>query len=249
MTAEELVPLVWLPARRGSLQPELLAASRTFGRIPYVIAPDFAVLLGEVAAGRPVLVLQNLGIESLPQWHYAVVVGFSPVDGELILRSGEDRRRVMAAKLFMRTWARSGRWGMIALSPGELPATGDDARYLAAVAAMEATGHLDEAMAGYEAALSRWPDSSLAYLGLGNSLLQSGEAAAAVDRYRRALALAPDDLAVLNNLASVLADQGACHEAAGFLGRAERLAPADSPLLDALADTAREIAGCRETSR
>lgn len=244
VTADELVPKVWLPARRGSLQPELLAASRQYGRIPYVIAPDFAALLAEVAAGHPVLVLQNLGISAAPQWHYAVVVGFSPDDGDLILRSGTDRRRVTPAKLFLRTWQRSDYWGMIALAPGALPADDDAGRYLSAVAAVEATGHLDEAATAYRAALERWPDSSLAHLGLGNTLLAMGRPGAAADRYRRALDADPDDVAVLNNLASVLVMLGRCSEAAGLIGRAEDLAPEGGALRRALADTRQSVADC-----
>lgn len=248
VTPDELVPLVWLPGRRGSLQPELLAASRRYGRIPYLIAPAFGALLAEVAAGRPVLVLQNLGIAAAPTWHYAVVVGFSPGEGEVILRSGEDPRRVTPAKLFMRTWERSERWGMLALEPGELPADDDAGRYLRAVAAMEATGHLAEAVVAYRAALSRWPHESLVYVGLGNSLLGLGRPAAAADEYRQALALAPGDVTALNNLANALVMLGRCGEAAGLLERAEMLEVADSPLRAALDDTRREVAGCRAES-
>lgn len=249
VSGDELVPLVWLPGRRGSLQPELLAASRQYGRIPYVIAPEFGALLAEVAAGRPVLVLQNLGIAAAPSWHYAVVVGFSPREGEVILRSGVDRRRVTPAKVFMRTWARGDRWGMIALPPGQLPAGDDAGRYLRAVAAMETTGHLEEAIAAYRAALSRWPDESLAYLGLGNSLLGLGRPAAAADEYRRALALAPGDVTILNNLANALLRLGECGEAGDLVERAALLTPDDSPLRAALDDTRREVAGCRMAPR
>lgn len=249
ITANELVPLVWLPERRGSLQPEMLAASRRYGRIPYLIAPDFGALLAEVAAGHPVLVLQNLGIGPVPLWHYAVVVGFSRDDAEVILRSGEDRRRVTPAGAFARTWRRSDNWAMITLAPGELPAGDDLARYLRAVAAIEATGHVEEAATAYRAALGRWPDSHLAHLGLGNSLWALGRADDAAGQYRRALALAPDDMTVLNNLASALATLGDCDEAADLIGRAEGLAPPGSPLAGNLADTRREVAACAEVSR
>jgi hypothetical protein len=145
--AGELIPKVYVPARHGSLQPEMLAASRAYDRIPYVIAPDFAALIAEVAAGRPVLVLQNLGVAAVPVWHYAVVIGYSADAGEMILRSGMDRRRITRAKLFARTWQRSGNWGMIALRPGELPASAEPARYLRAVAAVESIGRFDLAAA------------------------------------------------------------------------------------------------------
>ena len=51
-------------------------------------APRLADLLQEVAAGHPVIVLQNLGLEWIPVWHYSVVIGYDLSRGQLVLRSG-----------------------------------------------------------------------------------------------------------------------------------------------------------------
>jgi hypothetical protein len=51
--AEALVREVYAPALRGSLQPELLGATRRHGFIPYVIEPDAGALVAELAARRP----------------------------------------------------------------------------------------------------------------------------------------------------------------------------------------------------
>ena len=253
VSAEDLVPAVWLPERRGSLQPEIMAASRRHGRIPYLVEPDFGALLAEVAAGHPVLVLQNLGFGPIPVWHYAVVVGFSPERGEVILRSGTERRRVTAGRVFARTWGRSDHWAMIALTPGELPAGQDATRYLRAVAAMEATGHPEEAVAAYRAALGRWPASGLAHLGLGNALWTLGRPDEAAREYRAVLALAPGDLTALNNLAAVLVTLGNCGEAADLIERADELASSggviDERLRESLVDTRRAVAACAERPR
>ncbi|HEY3517213.1 MAG TPA: hypothetical protein VGL98_09230, partial [Gammaproteobacteria bacterium] len=61
--ADALTPEVYAPGLRGSLQPELLGATRRHGFIPYVIEPEPSALAAELAARRPVLVLQNLGLE------------------------------------------------------------------------------------------------------------------------------------------------------------------------------------------
>ena len=58
---EALKSRVYIPDREGSLPIEMLAATRGYKRIPYLINPDITALLGELQAGRPVLVLQNLG--------------------------------------------------------------------------------------------------------------------------------------------------------------------------------------------
>ena len=82
----DLVDQVYLPARQGSLQVEMLAAPRRHGLVGWQMPANYDALLREVAAGRPVLVLQDLGIWPFTKWHYAVVVGFDYESGELYLR-------------------------------------------------------------------------------------------------------------------------------------------------------------------
>ena len=62
VSLEEIVDRVYLPGRQGSLQFELMAATRTEGRLPYVIDASLAAVWRELEQGRPVLVLQNLGV-------------------------------------------------------------------------------------------------------------------------------------------------------------------------------------------
>ena len=88
VTPEELVPQVYLPQRKGSLQAEMLAATRRNGLLAYRLTPELSDLLTEVAAETPVIVLQNLGLSWYPVWHYAVVVGYDLDQQQIILRSG-----------------------------------------------------------------------------------------------------------------------------------------------------------------
>ena len=55
---DDLVDQVYLPKQHGSLQIELLAATRRADRIPYRFEPTLVALRAELDAGRPVLVLQ-----------------------------------------------------------------------------------------------------------------------------------------------------------------------------------------------
>ena len=66
-TPEALVPVVYIPARKGSLQVEMQAAPRKFGRLSYLLSPNMDSILAELDAGRPVLVLHNYGLPMLPQ--------------------------------------------------------------------------------------------------------------------------------------------------------------------------------------
>ena len=213
VTPDILAGKVYLPERQGSLQLELVATARRYQRLPYVLDPGLVALLPELAAGRPVLVLQNLGLRSFPVWHYAVVIGFDTQRNEIILRSGETRRRVMRAAEFLRTWELADYWAMLTLRPGEIPMRPDATRYVQAIAALESGGHFETATAFYKGALARWPDNSLAMFGLGNSYYAQGDLTTAEVVYRRLLAIRPGHAAARNNLAQLLADRGS-HAAA-----------------------------------
>ncbi|HSN70597.1 MAG TPA: PA2778 family cysteine peptidase [Steroidobacteraceae bacterium] len=212
-TPAALSPLVFLPVRGGSLQVELKAAARRFDRLPYQIEPHPGAILEQLADGRPVLVLQNLGLASRPVWHFAVVVGYDLDRDELVLRSGTDERLTMSARSFLRSWDRADRWALVIVEPGELPARARADRYLEAAAGLEAAGRRTAARHAYQRAVSAWPDESLPWLGLGNLAYFEGDLAAAVAAYRRAVEQSPRDAAARNNLAHVLAESG-CIEAA-----------------------------------
>jgi tetratricopeptide (TPR) repeat protein len=209
----DLVSRVYLPDREGSLQTELVAATRRYARLPYPIDPDLADLLAELQAAHPVLVLQNLGFGFYPVWHYAVVIGYLPDDDAVVLRSGITRRLVMPAGRFLRTWRLAGYWALVILRPGELPARPAAATYLKVAADLESVGETQAAALAYGAAVTRWPDNATAWLGMGNTYYQAGKLSAAEASYRRAVGVDPGYLPAWNNLAEVLAERG-CHNTA-----------------------------------
>jgi tetratricopeptide (TPR) repeat protein len=204
----DIVDKVYLPGRQGSLQLELLAATRTEGRLPYLIDGNLAAVWRELESGRPVLVLQNLGVAAIPSWHYAVIVGIDAERGEVVLRSGTEERRVTPIRTYLHTWRRSGYWGMVVLEPGELPASVDRARYFEAVAALEEAGRVEDAAAAWQAALREWPGDTVALFGLANARFALQDFAAAEAAYRDLLERDSSLLAARNNLALVLAEQG-----------------------------------------
>lgn len=252
-TPDELTPLVFLPARKGSLQPELVATVRRYQHIPYVIDPDLGALLAEVASRRPVLVLQNLGASWYPIWHYAVVVGYRPETDQILLRSATTKRKVVDAKRFLNSWQLAGSWGFVVLNPGELPVRVDADRYLQAVTVFESTGQYAIALAAYQAALTRWPTDTRAQFGAANSLLGLGRAAEATVLYQRLLAAQPNHVAALNNLAEALAAQSCTGQAVAVMERAIALPdvpPALMPLLEKTrADLRRRNEATRQDAR
>jgi hypothetical protein len=237
---EDLVPKVYLPGRKGSLQVEMLAATRTSGRLPYVLDSTLSALVDELQAGRPVIVLQNLGVSMIPRWHYAVVVGVDGADDTVVLRSGTEERRLTPMDLFLRTWKRGDFWAMTVLRPGELPSNVDRARYLATVADLEQVGMLSAASASWRAALQRWPDDAVARFGLGNTLLSLDQPEEAERVYRELIAARPDLVIARNNLAMALHRQGRYVDA--MLEVDEALLGTDNPvLIEELLDSKREI--------
>jgi hypothetical protein len=204
--ADDLVDEVYVEELRGSLQPELLGATRRHGFIPYVIEPQPSALLAELAASRPVLVLQNLGVDRVPVWHYAVVVG---IEGDqVILRSGTEQRRVEGGARFLRSWRRGSNWAFVALRPGELPASATPGPYVRALAAAELMLEQAAAERGYRAALERWPSDELVLFAAGAQRQAAGDYDDAEALYRRLLAAAPEHAVARNNLANLLAAQG-----------------------------------------
>ena len=200
---------VYVPARKGSLQVEMLAGARRHGLLAYELAPELKDVLAEVAAGNAVIVLQNLGLfASRPYWHYAVIIGYDLQTKEIFLHSGATARRAMKFGLFEFLWLDGGRWSMVALAPGRLPASAHEERMATAAAALERTGHAAEAHLAYTALLQRWPDSLVGWMGLGNTAYALGQSAEAEAAFRKATTAHPLAAAAFNNLAQVLAEQG-----------------------------------------
>lgn len=245
---DELAPAMYLPARRGTLQAELLATIRRRGGLPYVIATDANALLEELRAGRPVLVLQNLGLEEVPLWHYAVVIGIVPERNRVLLRSGNQYRKTLSLQRFMQTWDRASRWGLVVLKPGELPADPDPIRFLRAAASLESIGLNVNAHAAYSAALVRWPAHPIALLGLANTELALGHHGRAASLYRRLLAQDSDNAIARNNLAETLAGLGCYDAALKEIERALALPKPTGALRTALEETYRQIAAAAPES-
>ncbi len=203
----ELVDRIYVPGLEGSLQVELLAATRHFQRIPFRVPGELEAVLAEVVAGRPVLILQNLGLPSRPTWHYAVVIGYDRDRGEILMRSGEEPVQVTRLQPWMRQWDWASRWAMVALRPGELPVHRDFALVVRALADFDdhAPGHLR--LQAWQSATRYWPQEALTWMGAGNAHHTLGALAEAANSFERALHIQPDYWPARLNLATVLEEQ------------------------------------------
>jgi tetratricopeptide (TPR) repeat protein len=239
-TPETLTPLVYLPGRRGSLQIEMQAAPRGFDRISYTLAPNLDAITAELDAGRPVLVLHNYGLPIWPRWHYAVVVGYDPATQKLLLRSGRKQRQQLSARNFMRAWDNGGRWAIVMLKPGDLPAQADRRTYLAAASAFERVAKPASAQQAFDAAVRTWPGDAFAWIGRGTAQYRAGKLPEATADYRQALNIDSSLAGARNNLAMTLLDQGCPAAARREIDRIDAGALSGA-MRDAVQDTRTQI--------
>jgi tetratricopeptide (TPR) repeat protein len=234
---EDLVDEVYTPSRKGSLQMAMIGATRRHGRLAYEIS-GLESIFQEIAAGHPVIILQNLGLSWYAVWHYAVVVGYDSGEEMVILRSGTNSRKLMPFGVFEKTWARSNHWGLLVLNPDELPAMAVEESYVKSVIGLEKARQFEAAIVGYHAALARWPQSLAARMGLGNSYYAIKNLTNSEEAFREAVRLHPHAGVAYNNLAQVLLEQGREHEALAAVRKAISIG---GPFKTAYEETLREI--------
>lgn len=232
-----MVAKVYIPERRGSLQAEMVSAARGYGMVAYPLAPRLDALLAEIAAGNPVLVFQNLGLDWLPRWHYAVVIGYDLNEKNLVMRSGTTERRVTPLATFERTWSRAGYWAQVILPPGHLPATVEPLPYLNAVHALEASGEERLALNAYRVAAEEWPEDPSVLMAWGNAEYAAGYLRQAETAFHWVITLQPRTADAWNNLAYVLAARQCGREVRLAIECAMALAPGDKNIRD----SAREL--------
>ncbi len=240
VTQEDMVDQVYTPGREGTLQPDVIAAMRRNGRLA-VPVDTMRELLGEIAAGRPVLVFQNLGLEIIPRWHFAVAIGYDLDAGELIMHTGTRDYRPVALRTFEHTWRRGGYWALVALKPGEMPVAAEEMEVVRAAAGLERVSRHGDAVVAYEAILGRWPLSFPAWMGLGNARYAMKDLAGAEQAWRDAIAADLTNSApAWNNLAYALQALGRRGEAIEAARTAVELGGPDDPNYRATLD---EISG------
>jgi tetratricopeptide (TPR) repeat protein len=202
-----LAERAFVPGLQGALQAEMLAATRAQGMLATELPPSLDALRAELADGRPVVVLQNLGLSFAPRWHYAVLTGVDVRASEVVLHSGDTPSLAMPLDTFDRTWARGGRWAFAVTPPDRMAAAAEEAAAVRAVAGLE---RVDAAGAtrAWEALVARWPNSRLGWFGRANRLLADGDPRGAIGAYRAALAVDPGFADAWNNLARALEASG-----------------------------------------
>ncbi|WP_245184791.1 PA2778 family cysteine peptidase [Halomonas salinarum] len=220
---DALIPQLFLPNRQGSVQPEMLATTRRQGRTPFVLDNDIESLIETLDAGQPVVVMQNLSLPIAPLWHYAVAIGYDLDANTMRLHTGFTPNEDMQLSTFDATWARSDRWAMVALPPGEIPPGISAQGALNAISDAERVQGAEALLKSWEALVQRWPGLAMGWFGLGNARYSSGDRAGAADAFRFATLHDPTLAAAWLNLGLTLHGLDQAQEARKALEQAADL--------------------------
>ena len=196
---EQIAPEVMTPKKGGTLQEDMISASRREGMMAVRI-DGMESLVREIAAGHPVIVFENLGLNWYQQWHYALIYGFDFRNQDLLQHSGHDKADHVDMSVFERSWKLSDYWGLVILPPGEIATAASEIENVKAAAGLEQAAHEDEAALSYHAILERWPKSLGALVGLGNIAYKKKDFKEAVSILKEAQRAHPDSEMVAHNL-------------------------------------------------
>ena len=243
VTQDEVAKMTFTPGRDGTFRTDMQTAALRYGRLP-VRLKNLDAVLRELAAGRPVIVFQNLGLSIWHVWHYAVLTGYDINRNAITMHSGKDETETIGIHLFERTWHRGDNWAMVVLPPDTLPVAAEQRDVLEAAAGLERVKNYDAAASAYRAIAARWPRNWAARFGLGNMLFARNEFTAAEAAYRDALAIKPEEADVWNNLAYALARQGRRQDAIDAARHAVSSASGDKK---AYRQTLAELSGTPQT--
>ena len=185
VSPERLADEMYTPELKGSLQNDLIGTARRNGMMAIPIY-DFTNLFSEVTSGHPVIILENLGLSWVPQWHYAVVVGFDLRNEEIILHSGHEAFSHESLKVFENSWRLADYWGLVIMPAGEL------------------AHKWVEAELSYHRILIKWPQSLVALIGLANINFARGNLKEAKSFLKSALRFHPESEAAKHNLVVII---------------------------------------------
>jgi tetratricopeptide (TPR) repeat protein len=196
---EELSSQVYTPGMKGTLQTDMITATRRQGLIAIPIN-DLESLFKEVRAGHPVIVFENLALSWWPQWHYAIVFGYDLSRETVLMHSGPEKNKEWDIRKFERSWKLGDYWGLVVLTPEELSASANELTHANAAVGLEQMGRKEEALIAYKMMLNRWPTSLTALIGLGNLAFEQKNYAESIRYLKRAAKEHPTSVPARHNL-------------------------------------------------
>ena len=197
---DKISPQVYTPGMKGTLQTDMITATRRQGLLAIPI-DNLDSLLREVKSGHPVIVFENLALNWWPQWHYALVFGYDLSAQTVTMHSGPEKNKVWDIRKFERSWKLGDYWGLVILPVEKLSTTASELVHANAALGLEQIGKKENALIAFKSMLSRWPTSLPALIGLGNLEFEKKNYKQSVTYLEIAAGAHPTSDAVRNNLA------------------------------------------------
>jgi len=110
----ELRQEMYVSKLHGTLPMDLFLTAQNHGLKAQMVHGDAALLQSELNAGRPVLILLNLGYEILPVDHFIVITGFDTERQGFYAHSGEKANQFFPMKKLAREWGKADNWALAA---------------------------------------------------------------------------------------------------------------------------------------
>lgn len=218
-TRPERFESVLTPDGSGILTDDLQAATAALGWLAHALKGDLATVERQLAGGRPLIALIEVGSD---RHHYVTVVG--RVGGRIVYHDpAVSPYRTMSEEAFLVAWAGGGHWAMLVLPRSGTPPVGPGPAGGSAP---------DRAAPGHAAAngpvASREDDSNCAAtVDRAVRLARGGALDEAERRLRSANAACPADAVALRELAALRLRRGRPAEAAGLARGSVERDPAD----------------------
>lgn len=231
VSPEQIAPMTFVPGLDGSLQIEMVAATRQLGMVAYAQQGNLALLLSLVANNVPVIVLQNNSINLFPQWHYAVVIGYDLDTQQVTLHSGVTAFHTLNLATFERTWQRGQYWMLAMLPPTSTDPLLAPFVYTKACQDLLDTGQSEAGIEALKSAIKQWPEYWLSYFLLANHYL-AHDPQEAVKWFAQGENYGNHEVSYLNNYAYALGKLQCFAQAESLIKQALILAPHDENVLD-----------------
>lgn len=106
---------MYLPRLRGTLTLDMMLYPERVGYQARAYSGSLQDLKDQIRKGRPLILLQDLGIGPYRHGHYIVVVGFDDRVGAVVAYSDRQRDLVLPYAELERTWRRAGNWTLLVL--------------------------------------------------------------------------------------------------------------------------------------
>lgn len=195
-------------SREGTFRSDLTAKARREGFLALTATNRPNLLAETLQLNKPVAVLVNLSLPSIPKWHYLTVFGYDANARELKVFDGEGRELAMPVATFNRTWERASFWMVALQRPDDRPLP-----WVSSSQWLEETmtlSDIDKA-AGKAAATvgaKQWPNDHGFPFVLGALAHNDGDLSAAARHFRQAIESRPDFAEAYYNLAWITLEQG-----------------------------------------